>query len=90
MRRVSVRLPRGSLFSNALAPSIVATTISVFNMLSKKTTLKTVLLISHNLEHVFEVADRLVILRRGEKVGERLKKSTNKEEVVGLITGAIK
>ena len=51
---------------------------------------KTVLLISHNLEHVFEVADRLVILRRGEKVGERLKKSTNKEEVVGLITGAIK
>ena len=51
---------------------------------------KTVLLISHNLEHVFEVADRLIILRRGEKVGERIKKSTNKEEIVGLITGAIK
>ena len=51
---------------------------------------KTVLLISHNLEHVFEVADRLVILRRGEKVGERVKESTNKEEVVGLITGAVK
>ena len=51
---------------------------------------KTVLLISHNLEHVFEVADRLIILRRGEKVGEREKKSTNKEEIVGLITGAIK
>lgn len=51
---------------------------------------KTVLLISHNLEHVFEVADRLVILRRGEKVGERVKESTSKEEVVGLITGAIK
>ena len=51
---------------------------------------KTVLLISHNLEHVFEVADRLVILRRGEKVGERVKDSTNKEEVVGLITGAVK
>ena len=51
---------------------------------------KTVLLISHNLEHVFEVADRLVILRRGEKVGERVKNSTNKEEVVGLITGAVK
>ena len=51
---------------------------------------KTVLLISHNLEHVFEVADRLIILRRGEKVGERVKKSTNKEEIAGLITGAIK
>ena len=51
---------------------------------------KTVLLISHNLEHVFEVADRLIILRRGEKVGERVKKSTNKEEIVGLITVALK
>ena len=51
---------------------------------------KTVLLISHNLEHVFEVSDRLIILRRCEKVGERVKKSTNKEEIVGLITGAIK
>ena len=51
---------------------------------------KTVLLISHNLEHVFEVADRLIILRRGQKVGERAKNSTNKEEIVGLITGAIK
>ena len=38
---------------------------------------KTVLLLSDNLEHVFEVADRLIILRRGEKVGERVKKSTN-------------
>ena len=51
---------------------------------------KTVLLISHNLEHVFEVADRLIILSRGEKVGERIKKSTNKDEIVGLITGAVK
>ena len=51
---------------------------------------KTVLLISHNLEHVFEVADWLINLRRGEKVGERVKKSTYKEEIVGLITGAIK
>ena len=51
---------------------------------------KTVLLISHNLEHVFEVADMLIILRRVEKVGERIKKSTNKEEIVVLITGGIK
>jgi ABC-type sugar transport system ATPase subunit len=51
---------------------------------------KTVLVISHNLEHVFTVADRLVVLRRGKRVGTRLKAETTKEEIVGLITAAIK
>ena len=50
---------------------------------------KTVLVISHNLEHVFTVADRLVILRRGKRVATRIKAQTTKEEIVGLITGAI-
>jgi ABC-type sugar transport system ATPase subunit len=50
---------------------------------------KTVVVISHNLEHVFTVADRLVVLRRGERVGSRVKAETTKEEIVGLITGAI-
>lgn len=51
---------------------------------------KTVLVISHNLEHVFTVADRLVVLRRGKRVGTRLKTETTREEIVGLITAAIK
>jgi ABC-type sugar transport system ATPase subunit len=51
---------------------------------------KTVLVISHNLEHVFAVADRLIVLRRGRRVGTRLKSQTTKEEIVGLITAAIK
>ena len=51
---------------------------------------KTVMVISHNLEHVFTVADRLTVLRRGKCVGIRLKSQTTKEEIVGLITGAIK
>jgi ABC-type sugar transport system ATPase subunit len=51
---------------------------------------KTVLVISHNLEHVFTVADRLIILRRGKRVGTRLKSETTKEEIVGLITGAVR
>ncbi len=50
---------------------------------------KTVLVISHNLEHVFTVADRLIVLRRGKRVGTRLKIETTKEEIVGLITGAV-
>lgn len=51
---------------------------------------KTVLVISHNLEHVFAVADRLIVLRRGKRVGTRLKTETTREEIVGLITAAIK
>jgi len=50
---------------------------------------KTVLVISHNLEHVFTVADRLIVLRRGKRVGTRIKSQTTKEEIVGLITGAV-
>ncbi len=50
----------------------------------------TVVVISHNLEHVFAVADRLIVLRRGRRVGTRIKANTSKEEIVSLITGAIK
>lgn len=49
----------------------------------------TVVVISHNLEHVFKVADRLIVFRRGRRVGTRNKSETSKEEIVGLITGAI-
>ena len=51
---------------------------------------KTILVISHNLEHVFTVADRLIVMRRGKRVGTRLKTETSREEIVGLITAAIK
>ena len=47
-----------------------------------------VVLISHNISEVFEVADRIVVFRRGRKVAERLAADTNHEEVVSLITGA--
>ncbi|QKC96562.1 ATP-binding cassette domain-containing protein [Mesorhizobium sp. NZP2298] len=47
-----------------------------------------VVLISHNISEVFEVADRIVVFRRGRKVAERLATETNHEEVVSLITGA--
>lgn len=47
-----------------------------------------VLLISHNIANVMEVADRIVVLRRGRKVAERQCEATNPEEVISLITGA--
>ena len=51
---------------------------------------RTVLVISHNMEHVFEVADRMIVLRHGRRVGIRKRDETSREEIVGLITGAIK
>ena len=50
---------------------------------------KSVIVISHNLEHVFQVADRICVLRRGELVKVKKKQETTREEIVGLITGAI-
>ncbi|MBX3596773.1 MAG: sugar ABC transporter ATP-binding protein [Rhizobiaceae bacterium] len=47
-----------------------------------------VVLISHNISDVFEVADRMVVFRRGRKVAERLRNETTPEEIVALITGA--
>jgi ABC-type sugar transport system ATPase subunit len=48
-----------------------------------------VLLISHNLAQVFELAQRVVVLRRGRRVAVRSIEQTTREEIVGLITGAI-
>lgn len=47
-----------------------------------------VIVISHNLQHVFHVADRVVVLRHGKKVGERIIKDTNGDQIVKMITGA--
>ena len=45
-----------------------------------------VLLISHNLHDVFEVADRIVALRLGQKVAEFDRRTTTQTEVVEAIT----
>jgi simple sugar transport system ATP-binding protein len=47
-----------------------------------------IIVISHQLYDIFSVTDRLVIMRRGKKVAERLTRETTPDEVVGLITGA--
>jgi len=47
-----------------------------------------VIIISHQLHDIFSVSDRLVIMRRGKKVAERLTKETTPDEIVGLIIGS--
>ncbi|MBC7870762.1 MAG: sugar ABC transporter ATP-binding protein [Chitinophagaceae bacterium] len=45
-----------------------------------------VILISHNLHDIFEVADRITVLRLGHKVDEFVSAQTNQQEVVTAIT----
>lgn len=46
-----------------------------------------ILVVSHNLDQVFRISDRISVLRRGVQVGERETKATEKNEVVSMITG---
>jgi simple sugar transport system ATP-binding protein len=47
-----------------------------------------VIVISHNLQDVFATADRVVVMRRGKKVGERAIAETDNNEIVGLMVGS--
>src|SRR6266567_6948037 len=47
-----------------------------------------VILISHNMQDVFAVADRVIVMRRGSKAGEVRISDTNENDVVGMMVGA--
>ena len=44
-----------------------------------------VILISHNLEDIFTVADRAIVLRGGMRVGDRLIKEATRDDIVKLM-----
>jgi D-xylose transport system ATP-binding protein len=46
-----------------------------------------VIVISHNLEHVIEVADRAVVLRQGRYIGEEEPTKDTQEKLVSMIVG---
>jgi fructose transport system ATP-binding protein len=46
------------------------------------------ILISHNMRQVFDLADRIVVFRRGRIVANLNKTETSREEIVAYITGA--
>ncbi len=48
-----------------------------------------VLLVSHRMPDVFAVCDRIVVLRRGRVVADKLIADSSPEEVTGLVTGAL-
>ena len=59
--------------------------ISLIKSLKEKG--KGVIFISHNLQDIFAVADRIVVLRRGVKAGEREATKTSGDEIVRLMVG---
>ena len=46
-----------------------------------------ILRISHNLDQVFRLSDRIWVLRRGKQIGVRPTRSVDKNEIVSMITG---
>jgi ABC-type sugar transport system ATPase subunit len=47
-----------------------------------------IIVVSHNLEHVFTIADRIAVLRAGRIAGTREKATSSHADIVGLIMGA--
>jgi ABC-type sugar transport system ATPase subunit len=48
---------------------------------------KAVAVISHAMDHVMEIADRAVVMRRGRTVGELFPTDSSRDEIVSLIVG---
>lgn len=48
-----------------------------------------VIFISHNIQQVFEVADRIIVLRNGRRVGESNSNEVDPSYIVALMTGAL-
>ncbi len=47
-----------------------------------------VIIISHNMQDVFAVADRVIVMRRGQKVADLVASETDGDELVSLMVGA--
>lgn len=71
----------------ALGPQETARTLTLIKALREQGL--AVILISHSLDDVMEVSDRVHVMRRGRKAGVLITKDTNNEEVLGMIVGAV-
>jgi ABC-type sugar transport system ATPase subunit len=46
-----------------------------------------IVIVSHNMRHVFSIADRIAVLRRGRNVGTKRRAETTPDEIVKMIVG---
>jgi D-xylose transport system ATP-binding protein len=87
--RTLIGQPKVVLFDEPTAALGVAQTAQVLALVRRlKDEGLGIVMISHNLEDVFAVADRIIVLRLGERVATFDRESTTPEQVVGAITGA--
>jgi simple sugar transport system ATP-binding protein len=82
--------PRLVLMDEPTAAISVRQVAEVLALIKRlKDTNHAVILVSHRMPDVFEVCDRVAVLRRGHKMADKPISKTSPEEVTGLITGAI-
>ena len=48
-----------------------------------------IIIVSHNLQHVFKIADNINVLRHGKLIGTVKKADTSRDEIVKMITGGV-
>jgi len=63
----------------------VLKTFEIIRNLKKNNT--AVIFICHNLEHIFEVAEKIMVMQQGKMVGFMDIKDADKQEIVGLMVG---
>jgi ABC-type sugar transport system ATPase subunit len=49
-----------------------------------------VIVVTHNMQQLMEVADRVTVMRLGRTIATRTIRDTHVSEIVGLITGAVR
>ncbi len=70
--------------------SVMATQRLLETMLELKKQGVAQIIISHRLQDIFAVGDRVMVLKRGENVGERVIKKTTEHEVLQIIVSGVK
>ncbi|MEM7128419.1 MAG: ATP-binding cassette domain-containing protein [Chloroflexota bacterium] len=71
----------------ALGPQETARTLKLIEALKEQGL--AIILISHSLDDVFAVSDRIQVMRRGRRVGVVHTADSSQQEVLGLIIGAL-
>lgn len=71
--------------TSALSTTEIEKLFEIVRELKKKGL--TIIFISHKLDEIFEIADRITILRDGEYVGTKVIKETNKAELIRMMVG---
>lgn len=70
----------------ALGPQETARTLKLIEVLRQEGL--AIVLISHSLDDVFAISDRIQVMRRGRRVDVVTTKQSSRQEVLGLIVGA--